>query len=179
VDIARAAQLAETVAEVIAAARAEADQDQSARQLAAALKKASAALHDRLSEAYAQRLLPSQAIAPFSSEAADLDGRCEAVGERLGRLGCPPDAPSAAQVLIEDYRQTRAVLDRQVKRLAMQTNPTLSKYALAYGAYVASDPIALDAVRKCGLTPETLSNKSTNVDKVVKYLELTFAEGRF
>ena len=69
-------------------------------------------------------------------------------------------------------------LDRKVKRLAMQSNPTLSKYALAYGAYVASDPIAVDAIRKCGLTPETLANKSTNVDKVVQYLELTFSEDR-
>ncbi len=67
-------------------------------------------------------------------------------------------------------------LDRKLKRMAMASNPTLSKYAIAYGAYVQGDIIATDMVRKCGLTEEVLANPSTNVDKVVKYLEVRFSE---
>jgi hypothetical protein len=66
--------------------------------------------------------------------------------------------------------------DRKLIRKAMRQNPTLSKYVIAWGAVVENDPIAKSAMKKCGLTEETLSNKNTNVSKVVTFLETMYPE---
>jgi hypothetical protein len=65
--------------------------------------------------------------------------------------------------------------DRKLVRKAMRENPTLSKYVIAWGA-VEGDPVAKAAMQKCGLNAETLSNKGTNVQKVVTYLETMYPD---
>lgn len=69
--------------------------------------------------------------------------------------------------------------DRKLARKALRENPTLSKYAIAYGACVDTGhggAIAKEAMRKCGLTEKVLSDPNTNVDKVVTYLETLYQE---
>jgi hypothetical protein len=63
--------------------------------------------------------------------------------------------------------------DRKLKIRALQLNPTLGKYALAYGAQ-SGDPIARSFMRCCGLNEQTLASKEANVGKVVTYLGLYF-----
>jgi hypothetical protein len=65
--------------------------------------------------------------------------------------------------------------NRKLKIRALQLNPTLGKYALAYGAK-AGDPIARSFMKCCGLDEQTLASPKANVDKVVKYLGLYFNE---
>lgn len=65
--------------------------------------------------------------------------------------------------------------NRKLKQRALAINPTLGKYALAYGAE-KGDPIARDFMKKCGLNEQTMASPSTNVDKVVKYLGLYLNE---
>ena len=66
--------------------------------------------------------------------------------------------------------------DRKLARQALQTNPTLSKYAMAYGALVDKNPVAVKVMKSCGLNEVTLGSAGTNVDKVVKYLETLYKE---
>jgi len=65
--------------------------------------------------------------------------------------------------------------DRYLARKSMRENPTLSKYAMAYGA-LKGDPIAVEGMRRCGLSKITLANPETNVDKVVTYLETKYPD---
>ena len=65
--------------------------------------------------------------------------------------------------------------DRYLARKSLRENPTLSKYAMAYGA-LKGDPIAVEGMRRCGLSKITLANPDTNVDKVVTYLETRYPE---
>ncbi len=65
---------------------------------------------------------------------------------------------------------------RKDKMKALSLNPTLSKYAIAYGAYYADDAIAKDVLRKCGINTKTLANANTNVNKLVKYMEVYFSD---
>ncbi len=65
--------------------------------------------------------------------------------------------------------------DRYLARKAMRENPTLSKYAMAYGA-LQGDPIAVEGMRRCGLSKVTLANPDTNVGKVVNYLEVKYPD---
>ena len=66
--------------------------------------------------------------------------------------------------------------NRKLKMKALSVNPTLAKYALAYGATQAGDPIAKEVMRKCGINDRTLAAPETNVKKVVKYMELYFSD---
>ncbi len=66
-------------------------------------------------------------------------------------------------------------MDRYLAREATRENPTLSKYAMAWGA-VNGDPIAMEGMRRCGLNAHTLKLPDTNVSKVVSYLEKQYAE---
>ena len=66
--------------------------------------------------------------------------------------------------------------NRKLKMKALSVNPTLAKYALAYGATEVGDPIAKEVMRKCGINDSTLSSPETNVKKVVKYMELYFSD---
>lgn len=66
--------------------------------------------------------------------------------------------------------------DRKLARLALQKNPTLSKYAMAYGACIEKNPVAMNAMKMCGLSPRTMADPGTNVSKVVDYLETVYRE---
>jgi hypothetical protein len=74
------------------------------------------------------------------------------------------------------YQKAREVpMDRYLAREATRENPTLSKYAMAWGA-VNGDPIAMEGMRRCGLNAHTLKLPDTNVSKVVAYLEKQYAD---
>lgn len=64
--------------------------------------------------------------------------------------------------------------DRERARRAIRRNPTLSKYALAYGAVEGKDPFARKALRICGINETTLADPKTNALAVEKYLESVF-----
>lgn len=66
--------------------------------------------------------------------------------------------------------------DRKLARKAIRDNPTLAKYVIAYGAEVENNPVARNAMQKCGLSAEVLDSASTNVQKVVAYLEALYPE---
>ncbi len=65
--------------------------------------------------------------------------------------------------------------DRYLARKATRENPTLSKYAMAY-ASLKGDPIAVEGMRRCGLSKITLANPDTNINKVVTYLETKYPD---
>jgi hypothetical protein len=74
-----------------------------------------------------------------------------------------------------DYQD--ALLDpdnRKKMRKALRSNATLSKYALAWAAVTARDPLARDAMRACGLSDAVLADEATNAHAVVEYLEAVF-----
>lgn len=66
--------------------------------------------------------------------------------------------------------------DRKLARKSMRENPTLAKYTMAYGAMIDRDPIAMEAMRKCGLNDRTLTNPEANCHKVVLFLETKFVD---
>ncbi len=66
--------------------------------------------------------------------------------------------------------------DRKLARKALRDNPTLAKYAIAYGAVVDKNPVAQKALRRCGINAKTLADSGTNTKKVVEYLELIYKE---
>lgn len=66
--------------------------------------------------------------------------------------------------------------DRYLARKALRDNPTLAKYAMAYGAVEEGNPIAKEVMRRCGLNETTLMDPGTNVKKVVEFLELRFKD---
>lgn len=66
--------------------------------------------------------------------------------------------------------------DRKEARKALRRNPTLAKYAIAWGAYSENNPIAKEAVRKCGVNEKVLANPKTSVNKIVTYLEEVYSE---
>ncbi len=66
--------------------------------------------------------------------------------------------------------------DRKNVRQALRQNPTLAKYAIAYGAVVDKNPIAQKALGRCGLNAKTLADPSSNTKKVVEYLEMVYKE---
>src|SRR5262249_51095574 len=61
-------------------------------------------------------------------------------------------------------------------RKALKINPTLSKYAIAYGALEMNDPFAREALRACDLNDMVLMHKDTNAAKVAAYMELKLAD---
>jgi hypothetical protein len=75
------------------------------------------------------------------------------------------------------YKKARANPgNRKAARKAMNWNSTLSKCVLAYGCVYDKDPIALEVVRKCGLTPEILADDKNVAQKVVNYFESLYNE---
>lgn len=66
--------------------------------------------------------------------------------------------------------------NRKLARKAIRENPTLAKYALAYGAVEGNDPFARSAVEKLGISEVTLADPGTDVAAVQKYLELRYPE---
>lgn len=71
------------------------------------------------------------------------------------------------------YRAALARPDnRKMGLKALKENPTLAKYAAAWGAVVKQDVLVADFVRSTGLSAESLRDPKAKVDQVVKYLEL-------
>ncbi len=66
--------------------------------------------------------------------------------------------------------------DRKNIRKTLRSNPTLSKYAMAYGAIEDNNPIAQEAMRRCGLNERTLAQKDAKVGDVVQYLETIYRD---
>ncbi len=66
--------------------------------------------------------------------------------------------------------------NRKAARTALRTNPTLAKYAIAYGAVQEKNPVAKEVMRRCGLNETTLADPSASVGKVVEYLELMYKD---
>jgi hypothetical protein len=64
--------------------------------------------------------------------------------------------------------------DRKNVREALRSNATLSKYALAWAAVVARDPLARDAMNRIGLSDAVLGEKDTDAQAVVEYLEAVY-----
>jgi hypothetical protein len=74
------------------------------------------------------------------------------------------------------YVEARATpQDRWLARKATRDNPTLSKYAMAYGA-LNGDPMAREGMRRCGLNKQVLANPDTNISKVVTFLEAKYPD---
>lgn len=61
--------------------------------------------------------------------------------------------------------------NRRLGLVAVRENPTLAKYAVAWGAVKKKDPLVQDFMGVCDLSPEVLKDPQANIDKVVKYLE--------
>jgi hypothetical protein len=61
--------------------------------------------------------------------------------------------------------------NRKAGLVAMQENPTLAKYAVAWGAQIKKDPLVGDFMQSCGLNKDTLKDPEASVDLVVTYLE--------
>lgn len=61
---------------------------------------------------------------------------------------------------------------RKLGLLALKNNPTLAKYAMAWGALIQKDPLVQDFMKACNLNEEgALKDPDANVDLVVTYLE--------
>ncbi len=65
---------------------------------------------------------------------------------------------------------------RKLGLIAIKKNPTLAKYAVAWGAVIRKDPLVGDFISKCGLDEHTLGDPNANVDKVVEYFEARFPD---
>jgi hypothetical protein len=80
------------------------------------------------------------------------------------------------------WRMTRASLlnpdNRKLAKAAMKNNHTWAKYAIAYGATVKSDPIAVSAMNAIGLSQASLQHKDTDVQKVRAYLETLYNQDK-
>lgn len=62
--------------------------------------------------------------------------------------------------------------NRRLGLIALKENPTLAKYAVAWGALVKKDPLVADFLNRCSMTAEELEDPKSKVSEVVKYLEL-------
>jgi len=78
------------------------------------------------------------------------------------------------------WKTTRAAFanpaNRRLGLKARALNPTLAKYAIAWGAVIKKDPLARNALSACQLNEATLDNEDANVDKVVNYLERFYSD---
>lgn len=66
--------------------------------------------------------------------------------------------------------------DRKTVRMAIQNNPTLAKYAMAWGALKDNNPIAKEALRKCGITDAVLAKENEGIKDIVAYMETLYAD---
>jgi len=75
------------------------------------------------------------------------------------------------------YKRALEDPDNRKKHLgAMKVNPSLAKYAMAWGAVIEKDPLVQGFMRNCDLNADTLKDRGANVDKVAKYLAAKFPE---
>lgn len=66
--------------------------------------------------------------------------------------------------------------DRKNMRDALRANPTLSKYAMAYGACIEKNPTAMKGMKRCGIDAKSLANAGAKCDLVVEYLETVYKD---
>lgn len=98
-------------------------------------------------------------------------------------------AATAEELVYQHYKEkkvdqawkiTRQALDnpnnRKLGLIARKMNPTLAKYAIAYGAVVRKEPIAMSAMNRIGLDRETLARRDTSVGEVKKFLDTLYNE---
>jgi hypothetical protein len=64
--------------------------------------------------------------------------------------------------------------NRKLAKKAMKGNHTWAKYAIAFGATVKHDPVAVKAMNEIGLTQASLAHKDSDVEKVREYLETLY-----
>jgi hypothetical protein len=72
----------------------------------------------------------------------------------------------------DTYKEALENLEsRKLGLLALKDNPTLAKYAMAWGAIIKKDPLVKDFMHSCQLNEDALKDPEANVDLVVSYLE--------
>ena len=72
----------------------------------------------------------------------------------------------------KDYQEALYHPDnRRLGLLALESNSTLAKYAIAWGAVIEKDALVSDFLGACNLNADSLRDPGANVDKVVAYLE--------
>lgn len=110
--------------------------------------------------------------APIGEMISSIAGASAKAEEMLMERKDKADIEKAWKVTLKSLRNPK---NRQLALEARKLNPTLAKYSIAWGAVVLKDPLARNAMQACGLTEASLKNDSTDVNKVVEYLE-TFYE---
>ncbi|MEM7046291.1 MAG: hypothetical protein AAF442_01395 [Pseudomonadota bacterium] len=88
-------------------------------------------------------------------------------------------AVTEAQMILawRTYKQALAQKgNRKLIRKALRENPTLAKYAMAYGGLVEKNPVMMNLLNKIGLTDRFLTDPHADTHKVVMLLELIFAD---
>jgi len=113
----------------------------------------------------------------MTSGAGIILGKAATAAQQASDLGFKIADRVDAKVQWHKYRKcldlmSKGMTDRKMMRDVLGGNPTLSKYAMAYGALVEKDPIALAGMRRCGLTEDNLESADAAV--VVRYLETKF-----
>jgi len=111
-----------------------------------------------------------QAAAKAVKESASIAGKTTELIYKIKTEKELSDAWAMFQDALENPKSRRRA------RLAIRKNPTLAKYAIAYGAVVANDPVARKAMIRCGLNDKVLEDADTNVSNVVEYLEALYPE---
>ncbi len=120
-------------------------------------------------------------------EAMKLAGHLSPVGYAVSAAASGSEAIMGAATAVMSHREMeeawktylaylKTPKDRKLARMALRQNPTLAKYAMAYGAVVEGNPIAMKAMERCGLNEKTMAQPSANVGKVVAYLELVYKD---
>jgi len=66
--------------------------------------------------------------------------------------------------------------NRRLGLEARKLNPSLAKYAIAWGAMVLKDPLAANVLRAAGLNQANLADPNADTHKLVKYLETFYDE---
>jgi hypothetical protein len=66
--------------------------------------------------------------------------------------------------------------NRRLGLEARKLNPSLAKYAIAWGAMVLKDPLAANVLRAAGLNQANLADPNADTHKLVKYLETYYDE---
>jgi hypothetical protein len=110
---------------------------------------------------------------PMAAPAVTIVGAVQSGAEALYQF-------NTQQAVVAAWEVTKVALnDPQNRRMGLKArrmNPTLAKYAVAYGAIEERDPVAVHMAKACGLDADTLANKDTNAKKVKQYLEIRFNE---
>ncbi len=119
--------------------------------------------------AEALKMTPVAAAAPVIEASVDV---AEAAIELADLIYTEAKLAAAWKIYVEARATPQ---DRWLARKATRENPTLSKYAMAFGA-LNGDPIAREGMRRCGLNKQVLANPDTNVSKVVTFLEAKYPD---